>query len=256
MVDRVRIVRGDTVAAQLRELLATPPADAADWVEQHTHLLKSDANSRVGLLQLQQQQYCLKLYLARSARQKLLYRLGRGRPVRGFEVARELAAANLPVPAARACLAVPQGLLLLTEGIVDAVNLNDLWRQQSARNDAGQVLHCAAQSIAQLHRAGYAHGDCKWSNLLWTGERVYLVDLDGAGKAAMGSAGQARDLARFTLNAEEWALSPQLYRRFLQSYLRGTGGSQAQVVASMLPQLHRLRARHLAKYGERGQRLF
>ncbi len=118
-----------------------------------------------------------------------------------------------------------------------------------------QVLLGAGESVARLHRAGYAHGDCKWNNLLWTGQQCYLVDLDGAGKASIGSAKQARDLARFTLNAEELAIGPELYEHFLESYLQGVSVSRSVVIDQMMPVLRMLRDRHLAKYGERGQRL-
>jgi tRNA A-37 threonylcarbamoyl transferase component Bud32 len=117
------------------------------------------------------------------------------------------------------------------------------------------VLHSAGESVARLHRAGYAHGDCKWSNLLWTGGQCYLVDLDGAGKAPIGSAKQARDLARFTLNAEELDIGPELYEFFLQGYLQGVSVSRSVAIDQMMPSLRLLRDRHLAKYGERGRRL-
>ena len=51
-------------------------------------------------------------------------------------------------------------------------------------------------------------------------------------------------------------MSPALYEQFLQAYLELVGGSREAVVNRMLPILRKLRDRHLAKYGERGQRLF
>jgi tRNA A-37 threonylcarbamoyl transferase component Bud32 len=150
---------------------------------------------------------------------------------------------------------VPEGILLLTEGMPDGRNLNDLWREQPAPDEFRQIMHGAGESVARLHRAGYAHGDCKWSNLLWTGRQCYLVDLDGVGMAAIASAKQARDLARFTLNAEELAIGPELYELFLESYLQCVGASRDATMANMMPLLRMLRDRHLAKYGARGQRL-
>jgi tRNA A-37 threonylcarbamoyl transferase component Bud32 len=258
VVDHVRIMRGEFSVAALGDLLATPPVDAAAWMEQHTRLLKSDAHCRVGLLALQQQAFYLKLYLFKSATQGLLLRLGprHNRALRSFDVAAELVKSDVPVPAPRACLQVPGGTLLLAEAITGSDNLHDVWRRRSADEEAVRWLRGAGEAIARLHLAGYAHGDCKWHNLLWTGERVYLVDLDGAGKAASGGASQARDLARFTLNAEELTVSPALYEQFLQAYLQHMGGSRDAVVNRMLPILGKLRDRHLATYGERGQRLF
>lgn len=224
-------------------------------MEQHTRILKSDVNSRVGMLQVQRQECYLKLYRYKSSLQQLQFRLGGGRPVRSFDVARELLENKVPVPRPRACLLVPGGMLLLTQGLSEGRNLNELWRKQPAEGTAGQLLHSAGDTVAQLHRAGYAHGDCKWSNLLWAGQQFYLVDLDGVCKASIGSARQARDIARFTLNAEDLELGSALYEQFLESYLRGIGRSRSEVIDSMMPILHTLRGRHLAKYGERGTRL-
>jgi len=259
MPDNTRIIRGgssgDGWGVALQDMLATSSIDIAAWMQLHTRLLKSDTNSLVGLLQLQHEACYLKLYRYKSTVQKLLFRLGRGRPVRSFDVACKLAEKEVPVPRPRACLLVPGGVLLLTEGIAGGGNLNDLWREQSAHDKFRQLLHSAGESVARLHRAGYAHGDCKWSNLLWTGGQCYLVDLDGAGKAPIGSAKQARDLARFTLNAEELDIGPELYEFFLQGYLQGVSVSRSVAIDQMMPSLRLLRDRHLAKYGERGRRL-
>jgi tRNA A-37 threonylcarbamoyl transferase component Bud32 len=263
MPEKIGIIRGDSSSdnsgdswgVTLQQVLAASSADTASWMQQHTHLLKSDANSRVGLLQLQREVCYLKLYCYKSSLQKLLFRLGHGRPVRSFDIALELLAKGVPVPRPLACLSVPEGILLLTEGMPDGRNLNDLWREQPASDELRQLVHGAGESVARLHLAGYAHGDCKWSNLLWTGQQCYLVDLDGAGKAAVGSAKQARDLARFTLNAEELAIGPELYELFLGSYLQGVSISRSVAIDRMMPVLRMLRDRHVAKYGERGRRL-
>jgi tRNA A-37 threonylcarbamoyl transferase component Bud32 len=259
MPDSTRIIRGgncgDGWGVALQDVLATSSNDTAAWMQQHTRLLKSDTNSLVGLLQLRRETCYLKLYRYKSSLQKMLFRLGRGRPVRSFDVACKLVQSEVPVPRPLACLLVHGGMLLLTEGIAGGGNLNELWREQPAHDKFRQVLHSAGQSVARLHRAGYAHGDCKWSNLLWTGRQCYLVDLDGVAKASISSAKQARDLARFTLNAEELAIGPELYELFLESYLQGVGGSRGEAIARMMPSLRLLRDRHLVKYGERGQRL-
>jgi tRNA A-37 threonylcarbamoyl transferase component Bud32 len=263
MPDKTRIIRGegpnessgDSWGVTLQQVLAASAVDTVSWMQQHTHLLKSDANSRVGLLQLRRETCYLKLYRYKFSLQKMLFRLGRGRPVRSFDAARELLAKKVPVPRPLACLLVSEGILLLTEGVPDGRNLNDLWNEQPAADEFRELMRGAGESVARLHRAGYAHGDCKWSNLLWTGRQCYLVDLDGASKTPIGSAKQARDLARFTLNAEELNIGPELYELFLESYLQGVGESRQAMIVRMMPILRVLRERHVARYGERGQRL-
>lgn len=256
MFERRRVIRGDHRGAGLQEQLSAQAPDTAHWMRRHTQLLKSDAYSLVGLLPLQGELCCLKLYRHKSALQHVLFRLGLGRPVRSFDVANELLASQVPVPRPHACLLVPEGMLLLTEGLWGGMNLAELWQRQAGDEQAGQLLQDAGAAMARLHRAGYAHGDCKWHNLLGAAGLIYLIDLDGAGKAPPGGARQARDIARFTLNAEELDVAMPLYEFFLTSYLQGVGRSRSEVIASMMPLLHTLRARHMTRYGVCGKPLF
>ena len=71
----------------------------------------------------------------------------------------------------------------------------------------------------------------------------------------MGSPRQARDVARFTLDAEELELGQQRFGYFLDNYLAGSGRSREGVVADAMPALRKLRKRHLARYGRTGQTL-
>ena len=249
------VIRGDHWPRRLQEWLDMPPADTAQWMEQHTQLLKSDAYSRVGLLRLQEELCCLKLYRQKSALQGWLFRRGRGRPVHCFDIAVQLRAAHVPVPQPRACLLVPGGMLLLSEGLTDAVDLHKLWQSGQEKERCRRLLAGAGTTLARLHRAGFAHGDCKWRNLLWSGGQWRLVDLDAAGRAPPGAGKQARDLARFTLDAEEHGLEHGLYEHFLDTYLQGVAQSREDTIGRLLPPLRKLRARHLARYGERGHRL-
>ena len=69
-------------------------------------------------------------------------------------------------------------MLLLTEAIAGARDLRALWLQPSPPAVAERLMSAAGETLAGLHAAGYAHGDAKWSNLLWDGSRFYLVDLE------------------------------------------------------------------------------
>ena len=118
------------------------------------------------------------------------------------------------------------------------------------------LIKAVAKSLAQLHMAAFSHGDCKWSNLLHLDEQVYLVDLDAARRGRLGGRRQARDLARFTLDAEELAIDQETYQVFLEDYFTETGVSRDAMTALMLPILHRLRRRHQRQYGDRGRPLW
>jgi tRNA A-37 threonylcarbamoyl transferase component Bud32 len=223
-------------------------------MEFHTQILKQDANSRVGFLPLAGETCYLKLYLGKSPWQRIGFRLGRGRGVHAFDAARELQASGIAVPAPRTCLFLPGGLLLLTEAIPGR-DLQALFRRGWDESVGRQLMASAGVSLGDLHRAGFSHGDCKWSNVLSSGERIYLVDLDAVRRVPMGSSAVLRDVARFTLNCEDLALSPDLYRVFLENYLRTTGQRQDTVECGTRPILEKLRSRHVARYGKRGHQL-
>ena len=220
-------------------------------MERHTRLLKTDVFSRVGMLDLQGRPCFLKLYLAKSRLQQLGFRLGYGRGVHSYDAAQRLALADLPVPAPLACLLVEEGMLLLTEGIDNSRDLRALWLEQPAAATAQQLMQVAGDTLAALHRAGFAHGDCKWSNLLWNGAQLYLVDLEAVRvvKAVRSQllplhTRQLRDLARYTVDAEALGASPGQYGVFMDRYCAGMGCRRELVTAGMLPAVEAIRKRH------------
>jgi tRNA A-37 threonylcarbamoyl transferase component Bud32 len=225
-------------------------------MDQRTRLLKSDTYSRVGLLELQGQPCLLKLYLAKSPGQRLAFRLGYSRALRSFDMALALADRGLPVPVPMACVQVEEGMLLLTEGIPDGRDLRALWLEQPDPGQAELLMRGAADTLAALHLAGFAHGDAKWSNLLWCGERLLLVDLDAVRQVKAGpGAGlplpsrQLRDLARFAVDAEELGATPQQYDVFLRLYAERMSCSRHDLLNAIEDPANAIRLRHARKYG-------
>jgi tRNA A-37 threonylcarbamoyl transferase component Bud32 len=178
-----------------------------------------------------------------------------GQPQRNFTATRDLAADGLAVPVPLASILVSQGVFLLIEGLTGDGNLAELWRRQPKEDTAMQMLSSAGETLARLHGAGFAHGDCKWDNLFWNGQRVYLVDLDDAYKCKVGSPAQGRDLARFTIDAEGLGIGLPNYELFLNTYLEGVGESRRNVMTRMLPHLYRFRSQQVGMCGTRSQRL-
>lgn len=244
------IVRGGQWAADLQAQL--PRGSLSQWMASDCRIVKRDSHSLVALAELQQQLCYLKLYRPKSPLQRLAFRLGHGRAVAAFDHALLLSARDIAVPTPLACLRVDDGLLLVTEGLAGASDLKSYWQ---ASDSLLPLLPAAAESLALLHRTGFAHGDCKWSNLLWHDHRIYLVDLEAVTACAPASAAQWRDLARFTVNAEDMGLPKADYDNFLSPYCRHMGIERELVLASMQAPLTRLRRRHESKYGERGARL-
>ena len=248
-----KALRGDRWAAALGELLTA--ADLLAWMEQHTRVVKRDRHSCVGCLQVGDRYCFLKYYRHKGLVQRLQFWLGRGRGVCSFDNARALRAAGMEVPEPLACLRVPGGMLLLTEGIEHSTDLKSLWVEGQSDVRLEQLMQHAGAALAALHNAGFSHGDCKWSNFLVAGESMYLIDLEAVSICGKTGEGCARDLARFTLNAEDMGLPQPIYDAFLESYAEAMGVLPVDVTSRLVPRLSRLRQRHLKKYGQRGHRL-
>lgn len=251
----IHILRGEEWGGRLQRALAGSELSEVDWMRQHTKLLKSDSHSRVGLLQLHGGSCYLKFYQAKSPGQKMLFRLGYARALHSFDAAMKLLAVNIQVPTPLSALLLPRGMMLLTEGIVDGKDLKAIWGDNIEESQRELLMAGAGYSLAKLHRAGYCHGDCKWSNFLWSADEFYLVDLEGVKKIARGSPRQARDLARFTMNAEDMGVLPEHFEWFLDSYLVAGNYPRETTIRAILPFLQQLRKRHKLKYGQRGHQI-
>lgn len=244
-----RVLRGGDFAVEL--LGELPPGGTAAWMERQGRVLKQDRHSTVVLATLRGEYCCLKYYAAKSWVQSAGFRLGIGRAVQAFDSAVQLEAAGIAVPVARACLLLADGMLLVTEGLAEGRDFKQLWLQGPV--DSGEhLLQEAGASLARLHAGGFAHGDCKWSNLFWLREQCYFLDLEAVSRPGRRGGRQYRDLARFTLNAEELGIGARTFQAFLDAYCGGTGLASDELLAGMRGELVRLRRRHRAKYGERG----
>jgi tRNA A-37 threonylcarbamoyl transferase component Bud32 len=251
----VRICRGQRWGERLTQTLKGSELDEINWMEQHTRLIKSDAYSRVGLFQFGGRFCYLKFYRAKSIGQKMLFRLGYARGVHSFDAALKLLRAEVRVPVPLTCIESPCGMMLLTEGVLEAKDLKALWQETLGQSAQEELLRSAGRTLSSLHLAGYCHGDAKWSNWLWSGDEFYLVDLEGVKQVPIGSKWQLRDLARFVVNAEDLAVSQASFDCFVESYLTGDPRSKDNTISAIMPALMALRKRHKAKYGVRGHRL-
>jgi tRNA A-37 threonylcarbamoyl transferase component Bud32 len=249
------LARGEWAQILLAELDGYPGAPW-DWIAAHGRVLKHDRYGAAALVELGGEPCFAKLYLPRGRLHAHLLRSTRGRPVRSQDVARELLRVDVVVPQPRGCLWLGNSALTLAEGLINGDTLQQRWQTATGPAARQRLLSSVAESLARLHHAAYSHGDCKWSNLLCLGRQVYLVDLDAARHTPVGSRRQARDLARWTLNAEELSMEPSEYRVFLDSYFSALGAPREAIIARMLPQLYRLRDRHRRQYGETGRALW
>lgn len=255
MVDKVKIVRAGPQATRVSKLFRESAGTGEIWMRARTQILKQDAFGLVGLLESDEVACVLKFYRFKSRLHRFGYTFGRGRALRSYKAAMTLRREGIAVPQPLGCLRLPDGMVVLSEAIAGEGNLQEVWERQPLESAARRIMQVAGHTLAHLHLCGYAHGDCKWNNFLWDGRSICMVDLDGVSKAAIGSAKQARDVARFTVNAEEQGLDSSLFNLFLESYLQAVGETRQEAVARMVPFVYSMRAKHLARYGPRGQRL-
>jgi tRNA A-37 threonylcarbamoyl transferase component Bud32 len=255
---QIGVRRGPMWGERLGAKLLKSDGNIMAWMERHTQVLKSDKHSTVGLLELEQQACYLKYYRHKSWAQRALFQLGIGRGFRSFDGALALLEKHVPVPEPLSCVLIPGGMLLLTQAMQPACDLKAEWLDGPDANRKAELMANAGLALHRLHVAGYCHGDSKWSNFLWSQGQFYLVDLEAVESVAadvLGSKKQARDIARFVLNAEDLSLTPAEFEPFMHAYLDQSKVSENALIGAIMPALNRLRRRHDKHYGARGTRL-
>ena len=70
MTGKVKIKRGDVWAERLKEHLEAHPEGAAEWMEEHTQIIRSSDFFLSGLLRIDDQLCYLKLYRFKSFAEK------------------------------------------------------------------------------------------------------------------------------------------------------------------------------------------
>lgn len=255
MVDSVRIVKEGALAKLITERLRSFPGSIHAWMEAHTRILKEDTYGIVSLLDTHDAQCVLKFYGFRSRMHAMVHTFGRGRVFHSHRAAITLRREGISVPEPLGVLRLGDGMVLLSEAIPGQGNLLQVWQGDPPAGQASHILQVAGHALGNLHTTGFAHGDCKWNNFLWDGKGISLVDLDGVCKTELHSPRQSRDIARFTVNAEEQGVEAEQFNQFLESYLQVVGSSRQKVMEAMVPFVYSIRAKHLARYGAQGNRL-
>lgn len=237
--------------------------DINDWFAATADIIKADTYSQVGLLETKALgKIYAKCYRAKSWWHRVAMLFGQGRPVRCFKMSSTLFEKGLPVPepygliSAKGFLGIPRSSYYLCQGLIDAEDLKSVYMAFEDKNseEIKNCLQVIGRHLAEFHNSGYLHGDCKWSNIVLQGGQVFFVDLDNAGKITSRDA-EAKDLARFILNAEELAIGEGSYDCFINAYSEARSNASASLMGSCKNYLEKLRVKHLARYGKRGERL-
>lgn len=253
----MQVLVGEHWGSRLIDKIERSSVAPYDWAKKNIEVIKSTTTSLVGLVEVDQQACYLKFYLSKSIWQRGSFRLGMGRGSRSFKMADTLLKHGILVPRPLACVLVPRGMILLTEAVSGATDMQTLWERGliDLNCDAHGCWQMAGTCLGELHKAGFMHGDFKWSNLLFDKSNLFQVDLEAVAALRPGSKKRYRDLARFTLNAEDMGAPKGCYKLFLDAYLNASGQLENTVVAGTMPYLNAMRTHHIKKYGARGHAL-
>lgn len=112
------------------------------------------------------------------------------------------------------------------------------------------ILQQLTQALADLHAAGYVHGDLKMRNILIDAERVMFVDLDGFGKFSVSRRPQ-KDIARVVVGLAEAGVDMRLLAGLFSDYCRCRKIDRNEFLKQLDPIISRLQARHLDQYGRK-----
>lgn len=68
--------------------------------------------------------------------------------------------------------------------VMELIEGESIYQSQLKKNDWNIIwimLHNVLRIIQELHQAGFYHGDLHLGNLIWNGEKLYLIDMETMG---------------------------------------------------------------------------
>lgn len=251
---RSRLQRTD--GWRCRALIGSPlwaVLDGGDWPPdpedpERITTLKRNPRNHSGLLHLPDDgTYFFKRFPLTGFRS--LSRLtGRGNRARtNWRLSRHLQRHGVPVARAEALLVSPRENWFIAEALPTGSSLAKRVRRGSLSAEGLQTP--LADLLAGLHRAGIAHGDLKWGNILLDeDETLRLIDLDSA-----QSANRERvdiDLARCIVSALELQMAADWVHGLIARYAEQT----EQAVSPLTERLRPLVAQVSRGHGKRYRR--
>ena len=199
-----------------------------------------------------------KFFPVRSLLDRLWQRWGLDRPARMHRRLKRVTGSNLPVPPTLGHVSVAGVGAAWFCPLLSGTGLLYWTGDKLPDSPAGRaaLLNPVLDTMLELHRAGFVHGDFKWGNVLRDGDACWLVDVDGLRAVTVTDfcRGKARDLARFLLDCEEAGVPADEVWALMCRYAALAAHTTATVEARVNPVLARLRERHRRRYGE-GYRL-
>lgn len=183
-------------------------------------LLKQDRFSEARLLTINHTMFFVKLYRDKGfiGRVKRYAKLSRAWRVFSNTKAVYKNFSYLPKPLAY--IEQADGAFYIAEGFSDSVDLRAFEQSGLEIIKKYSLISRVACMLADLHNAGFSHGDMKWGNVLFCQLKntLYFVDWDGCKKTNKVKFYQ-RDAARFIVGIRESGLAAELESLFLKQYM-------------------------------------
>jgi len=122
---------------------------------------------------------------------------------------------------------------LATRWIDGAFSLNRLALKKDILYpfDFQTILCKCVDTLVKLHKAGFIHGDLKWSNLLYIQNQdsdIALTDFDSLRKTSSFWL-QGRDFARFLIAPEKYPVKKETIELLMERYLKARDSSRSTV---------------------------
>ena len=227
-----------------------------EWFNANVYKLKNGPGKTSGLVSVSGEKTCfVKIFYVNFFWQKALYKLGRNKALRTFLLSLEMLKAGINVPAPLAVVSdfrcKPGAVYYISEALIHARTLKKTVAMIKEPSELRGFLEKTAEIIAEMHKAGFYHGDMKWKNIMVSSVpefSVCFIDLDAAGR--LGTRKDRRyalDLSRFCVDIYESLHSQELIRPFIQAYARYTGKDPARIIQDIRPYHRKRAAKHKIK---------
>lgn len=240
-----RVLADNGIADELLRSLLDGPAD--HYLAIHATLLKDGAHTCAWLFEAHATRNFVKLYRHKSVLRRFVPSTTARRPLQAFRAGVALHRQGFAVPRPQACIALPQGVLLVADALPHCEHLASQWPQLSEQGKR-DCLAGVARTLADLHSRGFSHGDAKWHNLVMVDGNCCLVDLERTQLDGGAQRRQPRDLARFTVAAEHAGVTPPQFAHFLRSYVAAGGRDDATFMSTAAAEAQTIRRRHRRRY--------
>ena len=213
----------DDDALYFLDLKLTP----SEWLMQHGTRLKSDKNKISSLVQGPGNRvFFVKQFSANRIWHKLRYMASTDQACRLFRTSQALSCAGVPVPSPLAVILdfkVFRGFAyFISEALTDFVTLENKVKKTDQQSIFKEIMPSLAILIANMHSAGFYHGDMKWNNILIHPEKnskIYFTDLDSIGYLKdKADKRYAMDISRFCISLYESLYNIDHVTRFIQIY--------------------------------------